>query len=111
MTRPATNHDESPPARRKSTLFCWGCDHESPVDGDWVRWTRDRHEEYVCPVCETTIAKRPLPDDPTRERLTVRPSLTWRRAVRTTMHVWRASVDISLSSVAALPPYSIGTTR
>ncbi|WP_436346902.1 hypothetical protein [Natronorubrum sp. FCH18a] len=111
MTRPATTHDERTPVPRKSTLFCWGCDHASPIDGDWVRWTRERHEEYVCPDCETTIAKRPLPDEPARDRQLPRPSITWHRGVRTTMHVWRASVDISLSSVAAISPYPIGTSR
>ncbi|ELY39231.1 hypothetical protein [Natronorubrum tibetense] len=111
MTRPATNHDERTPVPRKSTLFCWECDHASPIDGDWVRWTRERHEEYVCPVCETTIAKRPRPDDTTRDRRPPRPAASWHRAVRTTMRVWRASLDISVSSVAAMPPYSIGRVR
>ncbi|MXV61103.1 hypothetical protein GS429_03315 [Natronorubrum sp. JWXQ-INN-674] len=102
MTRPAPSSDERTPARRKSTLFCFDCDHESPVDGEWEYRTRDRYVEVVCPVCETTITKRPLPDEPRRERATARPSVTWRRAIRTTIQVWRTSVGIGLSSIAAL---------
>lgn len=107
MTRPATTHDESTPARRKSTLFCWDCDHSSPIEGDWDREPRDRHVEIVCPVCETTISKRPLPDETARERPTEYPSPTWQRAIRTTMHVWRTSVDVGLSSIATMPVYRL----
>ena len=102
MTRPATTHDESASVPRKSTLFCWECDHASPIDGDWVRRTRDRHVEYDCPVCETTLAKRPLPDGAIGERSTDRATATWARTVRTTVQVWRASIDVGLSSVAML---------
>lgn len=111
MTRPATTHDERTPSRRKSTLFCWECDHENPIDGDWLQRTRDRHLEYVCPVCETTLAKRPLPDEMTTGRSRTRPSVTWRRTVRTTMHVWRASIDVSLSSFSAMTVNPIGRTH
>lgn len=102
MTRPATTHDERASAPRKSTLFCWECDHSSPVDGDWLRRTRDRHVAYVCPECETTITKRPLPDDATDGRPTIRPTATWRRTVRTAIGVWRASIGVGLSSVTAI---------
>ncbi|NUB93948.1 hypothetical protein HTZ84_21665 [Haloterrigena sp. SYSU A558-1] len=101
MTRPATT-DENPSVPRKSTLFCWECDHANPVDGDWVRRTRDRHVEYVCPVCETTLTKRPLPDDATADRSIARPTATWQRTVRTTIQIWRATIDVGLTGVAAV---------
>lgn len=104
MTRPATTEDQTS-VRRKSTLFCWGCDHESPADDDWLRRTRDRHVEVVCPVCETTIAKRPRSDRTARERPTTGSAIAWRRTLRTTVHVWRASVEVGLSSVAVLSPF------
>ncbi|GAB3664847.1 hypothetical protein [Halopiger thermotolerans] len=49
--------------RRKSTLFCRECNHTSPIDGDWRRRAHDGTVVYVCPVCETTITKRPRRDD------------------------------------------------
>ncbi|MDQ2052116.1 hypothetical protein RBH26_16685 [Natronolimnohabitans sp. A-GB9] len=54
-------------SRRKSTLFCWECDHSSPIDGDWVLRTRDRHIEYVCPDCETTLTRRPRRENADRD--------------------------------------------
>lgn len=102
MTRPATTTDESSSVPRKSTLFCWECDHASPIGGDWIRRTRDRHVEYDCPVCETTLAKRPLPDDQTADRSSPRPTATWQRTIRTTVQIWRATIDIGLSGVAAI---------
>ena len=102
MTRPATATDERTPARRKSTLFCWECDHASPIDGDWVRQLRDRHVEYNCPDCETTLAKRPLPDAPTSDRAADRVSVSWQRTLRTTVQIWRVSVDVGLAGLAAM---------
>lgn len=92
--------DRNTSGRRKSTLFCWGCDHENPLDGDWDRRPIDRHVEYVCPVCETTIAKRPLPNSPPTERATPTPSVMWQRTLHTTIGVWRASIDVGLSTLA-----------
>lgn len=50
--------------RRKATLFCPDCGHESPVDGDWDYRTRTAPavEEVRCPTCRTRISERPLPD-------------------------------------------------
>ncbi|SDQ98154.1 hypothetical protein [Natronobacterium texcoconense] len=45
--------------RRKSTLFCWECDHASPIDGDWLRQSQDGRVACICPVCETTIVEQP----------------------------------------------------
>lgn len=50
----------------KAVLFCTECDHESPVDGDWVVWTLTNDGDrtvYACPVCGTVIQSRPQFDD------------------------------------------------
>ncbi|MCU4750558.1 hypothetical protein OB919_00950 [Halobacteria archaeon AArc-curdl1] len=47
---------EPPP---KCTLFCWECDHQSSVDGDWALEERGSAVAYVCPKCSTTITERP----------------------------------------------------
>ncbi|ELY49485.1 hypothetical protein [Natronorubrum sulfidifaciens] len=99
MTHHAVADDGHTPVPQKSTLFCWGCDHQSPLDGDWDRRTVDRHVEYVCPVCATTISKRPLPA-PASKPMGSTPLMTWQRTVRTTMDIWRASIDIGLSTVS-----------
>ncbi|WP_257299681.1 hypothetical protein [Haloarchaeobius sp. FL176] len=44
--------------RRKATLFCVSCDHENPVDGDWVRADRAGGTALVCPDCEHTLTVR-----------------------------------------------------
>lgn len=42
----------------KSMLFCWRCDHESPIGDDWrVRERADRLV-YECPNCETAVTAR-----------------------------------------------------
>ena len=104
MTRPATTADDDASVPRKSTIFCWECDHASPVDGDWIRRTRDRHVEYDCPVCETTLAKRPRSDEADSERSVSahRPTATWQRTVRATIRLWRATFDVGLSGAVAV---------
>lgn len=53
--------DQKPP--RKATLYCFNCDHESLIKGDWtVRANGDR-VDYECPECETTITTRRRPDE------------------------------------------------
>ncbi|WP_226480012.1 hypothetical protein [Natrinema amylolyticum] len=101
MTRPATDHDDGAPTPRKATLFCWECDHSSPVDGDWLVESRDRYDAYVCPGCETTLAKRPQSTNSSRERATNGPLVAWERAVRASAAIWRVSVDVGVSSLAA----------
>lgn len=44
--------------RRKATLFCAACDHESPVDGDWLRADRAGGTALVCPDCSHTLTVR-----------------------------------------------------
>ncbi|ELY55070.1 hypothetical protein C492_16001, partial [Natronococcus jeotgali DSM 18795] len=55
MTR-SVSHDRDVREGRKATLYCWGCDHASSVDGDWVRKPRGTEVAYVCPGCGTVIA-------------------------------------------------------
>lgn len=45
--------------RRKSTLFCPDCGHESPPDGDWTRRRRRDTEQFVCPECRAAVTERP----------------------------------------------------
>lgn len=113
MTRAAPASDERTPARRKATLFCWECDHESPIDGDWIRRTKGRHVECVCPVCETTLATRPRSesDETADGRPAIRPLATWRRTVRATLGLWYASVDVGLANATAMTVGPLERTR
>ncbi|SEV80687.1 hypothetical protein [Natrinema salifodinae] len=113
MTGPAPDRSDGGPTRRKATLFCWECDHSSPIDGDWHRRSADRHVAYVCPDCETTLATRPRSGESVAEpesemdQATPNPLTAWRRAFRTTATVWRASVDIGfvgLPALCGIPP-------
>jgi predicted RNA-binding Zn-ribbon protein involved in translation (DUF1610 family) len=64
-----TRSERRPPpdggTRRKTTLYCPDCDHESAIDGDWrVEHAtvdgRDRDRAvFSCPECGTVIARRP----------------------------------------------------
>ncbi|ELY86954.1 hypothetical protein [Natrinema altunense] len=101
MTRPATDRDDGVPVQRKATLFCWECDHSSPVDGDWSVEPRGRCVAYVCPECETTLTKRPRSIEPSRDRAATGPLAAWQRTVRASAMLWRASVDVGVSSLAA----------
>lgn len=101
MTQSVSTRDDGSPTQRKATLFCWGCDHSSPIDGDWVLQSREESVAYVCPTCETTLTERPR-NEPSPVRATAGPLSVWRRALRTSATAWRASVDIGLSSLSAL---------
>lgn len=111
MTRPATTHDGSP-TRRKATLFCWECDHSSPIDGDWVMQSRDQSVAYVCPDCETTLTERPRARKSARERALPAPLAMWHQTVRRAATIWRASVDVGLSQLTTLVgPLSIASSQ
>jgi predicted RNA-binding Zn-ribbon protein involved in translation (DUF1610 family) len=63
MTRPERRPPPASGPRRKSTLYCPDCGHESTIDGDWrvdhtVVDDRDR-AVYSCPECGAVIARRP----------------------------------------------------
>ncbi|WP_436345256.1 hypothetical protein [Natronorubrum sp. FCH18a] len=60
MTLPASTAD--PPVAGKTTLYCFNCGHESPIEGDWNRRPDGDTVEYSCPVCRTTITTRPRRD-------------------------------------------------
>ncbi|WP_435361491.1 hypothetical protein [Haloarchaeobius sp. DFWS5] len=64
MTPSVTDSPARDGRRRKATLFCPTCDHDSPPDGDWVLDRRETGTAYDCPDCETTITVRrpPKPD-------------------------------------------------
>lgn len=89
MTRSHTRGDDGTATPRKSTLFCPGCDHQSPADGDWVLSARDEAVALGCPVCGTTLTERP------RREATRAPS----KFVRHAFDLWRATVSIGFSSV------------
>lgn len=57
---------DSPPD--KTTLFCPACDHESPIDGDWVVLERTNSIEYRCPDCEALLTERERGDEHEHER-------------------------------------------
>lgn len=102
MTQPASDRDDGAPTQRKATLFCWECDHTSPVEGDWLLESEDQYVAYVCPDCETTLTKRPRSNEPARERTGAGPLMPWQRAVRTSVTVWWASLNVGFSSLTAL---------
>lgn len=58
MTRSVHATEPNDPPGGKTTLFCPACDHESPVDGDWVVHTHANSIEYRCPDCETLLTER-----------------------------------------------------
>lgn len=92
------SHDREPPEGRKATLYCWGCDHASPVGGDWVREPRGSDVALVCPDCGTVLDERP------RESDGPRPVEAWSRVVRTSVSVWRASVGVGTGARASATP-------
>lgn len=47
------------PVRRKGVLFCPGCDHESYVDGDWIRSESAGRTRYACPACGSVVVSQP----------------------------------------------------
>lgn len=110
MDTPGATVPTEPPPKR--TLFCWECDHQSPVDGDWEVETRDSTLAYICPECTTTITERPHRSSPgggvnvdedgsgaPRERASsdeFRPrSLVsaWGRVVTEPVRAWTATVE------------------
>lgn len=54
---PSTTLDRPPSS--KAVLYCLDCDHESPINGDWIREWTDDAVVYRCPDCDTAITTRP----------------------------------------------------
>ncbi|MDG5820959.1 hypothetical protein [Natronococcus sp. A-GB7] len=88
-------HDCEPSERWKATLYCWGCNHASPADGDWAREPRGKTVALVCPDCGTVLDERP------RENDGPSPLEAWGRVVRTSVSVWQASVGVGTRISAA----------
>lgn len=88
------SHDREPPEGRKTTLYCWGCDHASLVGGDWAREPRGDEVALVCPDCGTVLDERP------RKNAGPSPVEAWSRVVRTSVSVWRASVGVGARASA-----------
>ncbi|ARS91096.1 zinc ribbon domain-containing protein [Natrarchaeobaculum aegyptiacum] len=77
--------------RRKSTLFCPACDHQSPVDGDWVIDAGVDTERYVCPDCGYTLTERPRP----------RSARPLSRLAQSSVDVWRTSLEAGVAGYVA----------
>ena len=43
----------------KTRLFCQNCDHESPVDGDWISDDRTTRRRLRCPRCGDCVVDQP----------------------------------------------------
>jgi hypothetical protein len=43
----------------KTGLFCPTCDHESPLDGDWIADDSVRRERLLCPRCGDVVVDQP----------------------------------------------------
>lgn len=95
MTSAAARPRDDAPPRRKATLFCQSCDHESPVDGDWRLRSRDDRTEYVCPVCDATVTERPVPEDAPdpSEPPSARVAKAWGRLVLTPVKMLCVTVE------------------
>lgn len=111
MSRFTTDTNDVTPTRRKATLFCWECDHESPIDGDWKVHPRYGAIAYVCPDCETTLATRSRPIEPVRPQSIAGPLAAWQRTLRATTTVWRASLTAGFSSLTALTEFATAGSR
>lgn len=46
------------PARRKTVLFCRGCEYQGPPDGPWIIHREPDCDVYLCPNCNTTVTVR-----------------------------------------------------
>ncbi|ATW87166.1 hypothetical protein halTADL_0351 [Halohasta litchfieldiae] len=46
------------PTRRKTVLFCRGCEYQGPPDGPWIIHRKPDSDVYLCPNCNTTVTVR-----------------------------------------------------
>jgi len=103
MTRPLGYHDsDDGPDRRKSTLCCWECDHQGPVESDWTFRTRGPYVQVVCPRCETVVGERPRTRDvpALRRRPMEHLIAAWGRSLRVAVDLWANPFDVGASPLA-----------
>ncbi|MDS0261290.1 hydrogenase maturation nickel metallochaperone HypA [Haloarcula sp. S1CR25-12] len=43
----------------KARLFCPTCDHESPLDGDWIGDDTTPRRRLLCPRCGDCVVDQP----------------------------------------------------
>lgn len=55
MTLMASN----PQFATKTGLFCPACDHESPIDGDWIGDGSPTRQRLLCPRCGEVVIDQP----------------------------------------------------
>lgn len=99
MAPPRPDDDGSTgPIRRKSMLFCWECDHASPIEEEGVVHTCGDYVQYACPRCGTVLTERPRSETvpAVRRRPAERVAASWGRVLRSSAELWRV-------------PFAIGT--
>ncbi|WP_435344395.1 hypothetical protein [Haloarchaeobius sp. HRN-SO-5] len=87
----ATRPPDADHGRRKATLFCSVCDHESPTDGDWVLADATAGTAYECPECGHTVTVRRSYADGDDEAGSGRPTA---RLVSTPVKLWADYVEV-----------------
>ena len=103
MVPPVPNDDSgTDPTRLKSMLFCWECDHVSPIEEDWELHTCGDYVQYTCPRCGTVLTERPRSDTvpalrrPPAERV----AASWGRLLRSSIELWRMPFAIGAERAA-----------
>jgi hypothetical protein len=99
---PPQSRDADAPPRRKATLFCPSCDHESPLTGDWRRRDRGDRTAYVCPTCGTAVTERPAGGDASvaGETPIARAARAWGRLVTTPFRVLRVTAEAGTAGLS-----------
>jgi predicted RNA-binding Zn-ribbon protein involved in translation (DUF1610 family) len=108
VSHAAHRHEVDEPPRRKATLFCPSCGHESPVEGDWRLENCADRTTYVCPACDTAITERPATEDAPAlpERPSVRAARAWDRLLTAPLRLWRVTADTDPSGDDATDCYA-----
>ena len=57
-SRLARNGGPGAPGRRKTLLFCPDCGYEGHAAEDWDVLSDEDGSAFVCPTCETVVARR-----------------------------------------------------
>lgn len=87
-------------------LFCWECDHASPLADEWVRHTRGNYVRYACPHCETVVLERPRGNrvTPLRRRPAEHTVTAWGHVLRASIELWRMPLEVGAASIATRLP-------